>query len=55
MITKDLNNKPEIFKKQSTIDDWEKIASTGSTTKIKDTVYKGYYKDKVLKYKELTE
>lgn len=23
LITKDLNNKPEIFKKQSTIDDWE--------------------------------
>ena len=44
-ITKDLINKPEIFKKQSTIDDWETIASTGDTTKIKDDVYKGAYRD----------
>ena len=44
-ITKDLNDKPEIFKKQSTIDDWEKIASTGDTTIIKDTIYKDAYKD----------
>jgi uncharacterized protein (TIGR02646 family) len=45
LITKDLDNKPEIFKKQNTIDDWEKIASTGDTTKIKDDIYKGSYKD----------
>jgi uncharacterized protein (TIGR02646 family) len=45
LITKDLNNKPEIFKKQSTIDDWELIASTGDTKLIKDTIYKGEYKD----------
>ena len=45
LITKDLNNKPEIFKKQSTIDVWELIASTGDTTLIKDTIYKGSYKD----------
>ena len=45
LITKDLNNKPEIFKKQKTIDDWEFIASTIDTTKIKDTIYKGSYKD----------
>ena len=45
LITKDLNNKPEIFKKQEMIDDWELIASTGDTTIIKDTIYKGSYKD----------
>ena len=45
LITKDLDNKPEIFKKQKTINDWELIASTGDTTKIKDTIYKGSYKD----------
>jgi uncharacterized protein (TIGR02646 family) len=45
LITKDLNNKPEIFEKQKTIDDWEKIASTGDTKLIKDTIYKGEYKD----------
>ncbi|MDZ7896861.1 MAG: hypothetical protein U5N85_02375 [Arcicella sp.] len=45
LVTKDLNNKPEIFKKQSTIDDWENIASTGDVSKIKDDVYKGSYKD----------
>jgi uncharacterized protein (TIGR02646 family) len=45
LITKDLNNKPEIFKKQSTIDNWEIIASTGNTELIKDSVYKGSYKD----------
>lgn len=45
LITKDLNNKPEIFKKQTTIDNWEIIASTGDTKLIKDTIYKGEYKD----------
>ena len=45
LITKDLNNKPEIFKKQTTIYNWEIIASTGDTTLIKDTIYKGSYKD----------
>ncbi len=45
LITKDLNNKPEIFKKQKTINDWELIASTGDTTLIKDNIYKGSYKD----------
>jgi uncharacterized protein (TIGR02646 family) len=45
LITKDLNNKPEIFKKQKTINDWELIASTGNITLIKDTIYKGSYKD----------
>jgi uncharacterized protein (TIGR02646 family) len=45
LITKDLENKPEIFKKQNTIDNWELIASTGDTTIIKDTIYKGSYKD----------
>ncbi len=45
LITKDLENKPEIFKKQKTINDWELIASTGDTTKIKDTIYKDSYKD----------
>jgi uncharacterized protein (TIGR02646 family) len=45
LITKDLDDKPEIFKKQSTIDDWETIASTGDTKLIKDSIYKGEYKD----------
>lgn len=45
LTAKDLNNKPEIFKKQKTIDDWELIASTGDTKLIKDTIYKGEYKD----------
>jgi uncharacterized protein (TIGR02646 family) len=45
LITKDLNDKPEIFEKQSTIDDWETIATTGDVSKIKDDVYKGSYKD----------
>jgi uncharacterized protein (TIGR02646 family) len=45
LITKDLNNKPEIFKKQKSIDDWELIASTGDVSKIKDDVYKGSYID----------
>jgi uncharacterized protein (TIGR02646 family) len=45
LITKDLDDKPEIFKKQSTIDDWETIASTGDTKLVKDSIYKGEYKD----------
>jgi uncharacterized protein (TIGR02646 family) len=45
LVTKDLDNKPEIFEKQSTMDDWELIASTGDVSKIKDDVYKGSYKD----------
>lgn len=44
-VKKDLKDKPDIFLKQSTLDDLEKIATNADVNLIKDDVYKDSYKD----------
>lgn len=45
LVLKDLNDKPDILEKQSTIDTLNQIASSGNTELIKDSIYKGSYID----------
>lgn len=47
LVIKDLNDKPDILKEQSTIDALNQIAVSGNTNLIKDSVYKGTYIDSV--------
>jgi uncharacterized protein (TIGR02646 family) len=44
-VQKDLNDIPDIFLKQSTLDDLEKIAANADVSLIKDDVYKDTYTD----------
>ena len=45
LVIKDLNDKPDILKKQSTINTQNQIALSGNTNLIKESVYKGTYTD----------
>lgn len=45
LVIKDLNDKPDILKEQSTTDALNQIAVSGNTNLIKDSIYKGTYTD----------
>jgi len=45
LVIKDLNDKPDILKEQSTIAALNQIAVSGNTNLIKDSIYKGTYTD----------